>query len=87
MEKEKNTYIPPILTVVEFKTERGYADSVTRWDPVQQINMFVAAEADMTAGNDGSDGNMAAGYLGSHENTDHSNDVSGSWSYENGRWF
>lgn len=86
MEKEKNTYIPPILTVVEFKTERGYADSVTRWDPVQQINMFVAAEADMTAGNDGSDGNMAAGYLGGTE--DHSGDGgSSNWSYANGSWF
>jgi hypothetical protein len=86
MEKEKNTYIPPILTVVEFKTERGYADSVTRWDPVQQINMFVAAEADMTAGNDGSDGNMAAGYLGGTE--DHSGDGgSSNWSYSNGSWF
>lgn len=86
MEKEKNTYMPPILTVVEFKTERGYADSVTRWDPVQQINMFVAAEADMTAGNDGSDGNMAAGYLGGQE--DHSGDGgSSNWSYANGSWF
>lgn len=28
MKKEKNTYITPLLTVVEFKTERGYAASV-----------------------------------------------------------
>lgn len=86
MEKEKNTYIPPILTVVEFKTERGYAASAdVVWNAAQEINMFVAAESDMTAGNDGSDGNMAAGYLGGNE--DHSNDASGSWSYSNGSWF
>ncbi len=87
MEKEKNTYMPPILTVVEFKTERGYAASGDAvWNAAQQINMFVAAESDMVGQNDGSDGNMAAGYLGGNE--DHSSDGGGSsWSYANGRWF
>lgn len=86
MEKEKNTYIPPILTVVEFKTERGYAASAdVVWNAAQEINMFVAAESDMTTGNDG-DGNMAAGYLGVQE--DHSGDGgSSNWSYSNGGWF
>lgn len=90
MKKEKNTYITPLLTVVEFKTERGYAasDSEFTWQtPAQQINMFIMTESGMiTDQNDGSDGNLAAGYLEGKE--DHSNDGgSSNWSYANGSWF
>ena len=88
MKKEKNTYITPLLTVVEFKTERGYADSEFTWQtPAQQINMFIMTESGMiTEQNDGSDGNLAAGYMEGQE--DHSNAANGStWSYSNGSWF
>lgn len=89
MKKEKNTYITPLLTVVEFKTERGYADSAefTWQTPAQQINMFIMTESGMiTEQNDGSDGNLAAGYMEGQE--DHSNAANGStWSYSNGSWF
>jgi hypothetical protein len=88
MKKEKNTYITPLLTVVEFKTERGYADSAFTWQtPAQQINMFIMTESGMiTEQNDGSDGNLAAGYMEGQE--DHSNAANGStWSYSNGSWF
>lgn len=86
MKKEKNTYITPLLTVVEFKTERGYADSAFTWQtPAQQINMFIMTESGMiTEQNDG-DGNLVAGYM--EQNEDHSNDASGSWQYSNGGWF
>ena len=88
MEKVKKAYIAPLLTVVEFRAERGYEGSAAAftWEtPAQQINMFISAEMEMAGQNDGSDGNLAAGYLEGKE--DHSNDVSGNWSYANGSWF
>lgn len=85
IERQKNAYITPLLTVVEFRTERGYAESYTWTTPAEQINMLVAMEAETIVENDGSDGNLAASYFGGQE--DHSNDVSGSWSYANGSWF
>ena len=84
MEKVKKAYIAPLLTVVEFRAERGYA--ISTFEAAQQINMYVDQfMLDEGQMNDGSDGNLAAGYLGGQE--DHSNDVSGSWSYANGSWF
>lgn len=88
MEKVKKAYIAPLLTVVEFRAERGYEGSAAiTWEtPAQQINMFIMTESGMmTEQNDGTDGNLAAGYLGGQE--DHTNDVSGNWSYANGSWF
>lgn len=86
MEKLKKAYIAPLLTVVEFCAERGYDASALTWEtPAQQINMFISAEMEMAGQNDGSDGNLAAGYMGGQEN--HENDVSGNWSYANGSWF
>lgn len=87
IERQKNAYITPLLTVVEFRTERGYAESSYTWTtPAEQINMFVSAELEMVDQNDGTDGNLAAGYLGGQE--DHSNAANGSsWSYANGSWF
>ena len=86
MEKVKKAYIAPLLTVVEFRAERGYLGSTT-FEAAQQINMYVDQfMLDEGSMNDGSeDGYLAAGYLGGQE--DHSNDVSGSWSYANGSWF
>lgn len=43
MKKEKNTYITPLLTVVEFKTEKGYAMSGVVPEPATiagELNMF-----------------------------------------------
>ncbi len=87
MEKVKKAYIAPLLTVVEFRAERGYEGSYTWETPAQQINMFIMTESGMiTEQNDGSDGNLAAGYLEGNE--DHSNAANGSaWSYANGSWF
>lgn len=86
MEKEKNTYIPPILTVVEFKTERGYAESSFSFqNTAQRIDMFVMTESGMVTEQNDGDGNLAAGYM--EGNQDYSNASSGSWQYSNGGWF
>lgn len=85
MKKNKKIYEAPLLTVVEFRTEMGYASS-GRFKPVEQINMFIDMELNNVGINSGTDGNLAAGYL-SNEWGDHSGDVSGNWSYANGSWF
>lgn len=50
MKKEKNRYITPLLTVVEFKAERGYSASDpikewTGWSIDQEIYMMVDGNA------------------------------------------
>lgn len=40
MKKEKNAYITPLLTVVEFKAERGYLAS----QAAEQINWMIEME-------------------------------------------
>ncbi len=88
MEKVKKAYIAPLLTVVEFRTERGYEGSAAiTWEtPAQQINMFIMTESGMITEEHDENGNLAAGYMGGQE--DHSGDGSSSnWSYANGGWF
>lgn len=84
MKKNKKIYEAPLLTVVEFRTERGFAFSSWAGENVaNEINMMVALEVQAHA-NDGS-GNLVAGEMNGQE--DHSGDVSGEWSYANGSWF
>ena len=82
MEKRK-TYVAPLLTTVEFRTERGYAFSA--FEATQQINNLVEQELVMQAAQNDGSGNLVAGYLDGNE--DHSNDGSGNWQYANGGWF
>ena len=88
MEKEKNTYIPPILTVVEFKTERGYATSALNpgLQAVQSINDFVDREMSIQMAQGNANGEAVGGQM--YGNEDMSN-VGGSsdWQYSNGGWF
>ncbi|MBO4587008.1 MAG: hypothetical protein J5677_04235 [Bacteroidales bacterium] len=84
MKKNRQNYEAPTLTVVEFRIERGYAESTFNFGAVQKINNFVNESLDIQM-NNGSDGNFNAGFMVNQE--DHSNDVSGSWSYANGSWF
>lgn len=86
MKKKITNYEAPQLTVVEFRMERGYAESAyTIHGAAQQINMFLA-EQEMIAANDGANGNLVGGYM--TETEDHSNPIGGSgWEYENGGHF
>ena len=88
MKKEKNTYIPPILTVVEFKTERGYAASGDNLiiNSQQAIQLFIDKEVAAQQMGDVDDNQVVAGVMGGNE--DHSNAGSGSaWQYSDGGWF
>lgn len=73
MKKEKNAYITPLLTVVEFKAERGYSASDpiqewTGWSIQQEVMMInemgerVSSEAgDLDASYFGDAGNISWG--------------------------
>lgn len=87
MKKNRQNYEAPTLTVVEFRIEKGYADSTRTFSAVQRINNFVDESLVITGGNDGSsDGNFNAGFMNGY--VDHSNDGgSSNWQYGNGGWF
>ena len=87
MKKEKNTYITPLLTVVEFKTERGYAQSENLvMNASMRINEFVDQEMEIQLADVDSRGHneVLAGNLG--ENVDQASGGS-AWQYSNGSWF
>ncbi len=85
MKKEKNTYITPILTVVEFKTERGYAQSGYVMEASQAINDYlVFHESQILVANQESHGEVVASDFGA--NMDQATGGS-SWQYSNGSWF
>ena len=88
MKKEKKIYESPQLTVVEFRVERGFAESSESvWAAQQAVQTFVDQQMIMAQANDGTDGNLVGGYMSGHE--DHSGDGAGGggWQYENGGWF
>lgn len=85
MKKNKQNYVAPGLTVVEFRVEKGYAASnLSVFSAQQHIQMFLENQTELDMGNDG---NLAAGYMeGGME--DHTDAYSGSgWEYQNGGWF
>lgn len=90
MKKEKNTYITPILTVVEFKAERGFAVSANVFDPgmqaAQAINDFIDEERSIQVAQQNGFGEAVGGQMLGNE--DHSNaGGSSAWQYSNGGWF
>lgn len=90
MKKEKNTYITPILTVVEFKTERGYAYSFGGnvdevGNHIQDQLMFFVNESQISTGDATLENGFVGGYMtGAAE--DNSSAV-GDWTYQNGSHF
>lgn len=92
--QNKLTYETPTLTVVEFRTERGFAGSDNSGNFVKEAHQRVDAiiENDLaqrfTMGQTNTSGNggIVAGGMGGNE--DHSG-AGGSdpWQYSNGGWF
>jgi len=90
MKKEKNTYITPLLTVVEFKAERGFAVSANVFDPgmqaAQAINDFIDEERTIRVAQQNGFGEAVGGQmLGNEDYTNPSG--SSNWQYSNGGWF
>ena len=89
MKKEKKNYESPQLTVVEFRVERGFADSentlVSNAQQMVQGYIDMEVQAQMMGQVD-EGGNAVAGYMSGNE--DHSNAGGGSsWQYSDGGWF
>lgn len=89
MKKDKKTYITPLLTVVEFKTERGYAQSENEnlvMNASMRINEFVDEQMAIQVADANENGEAVGAQM--YGNEDYSN-VGGSsnWQYSNGGWF
>ena len=85
MERNKQFYEPPQLTVVEFKVERGYAESgLASWTSPQRLQTFIDDQM-LIADDLTSDGQLVAGYL---ENEDYTNPTASTgWQFEDGSYF
>lgn len=87
MKKEKNTYITPLLTVVEFKTERGYAASENLvMNASMCIDEFVDEQMAIHVAQANENGEAVGAQM--YGNEDYSNPGgSSNWQYSNGGWF
>ena len=85
MEKVKKAYIAPLLTVVEFRAERGYEGSLIM-NASMRINEYVDQEMQIRLADEDSRGHheVLAGNLGA--DVDQSTGGS-AWQYSNGSWF
>lgn len=88
IERQKNAYITPLLTVVEFRTERGYAESGFVLNPnnaPQAINDYIQFhESQILVAEQEGHGEVIASEFG--VNQDQTSGGS-NWQYSNGSWF
>lgn len=88
MTKKIANYEAPRLTVVEFRTERGFAGSADNLlvNSQQYIQGFIDREVENQLMGVTDDGRVVAATLDGNE--DHTNATSGSvWAYADGGWF
>lgn len=87
MKKNKKIYEAPLLTVVEFRTEKGFAGSDSLVMGAQQaIDGFVNTQfAIHVAEQNGNDEPIGAGMNGNFNMTNPGG--SSDWQYSNGGWF
>ncbi len=86
MKKNQKIYVAPQLTVVEFRMERGFADSTLLIQAQQAINGYITNEVIQMHMGQMDNGNVVASSMTGNE--DHSDAGSGSaWQYADGGWF
>ena len=87
MKKNKKIYEAPLLTVVEFRTEKGFAGSTNFIIQTHQvIDEELVHHLRMGQTNTSGNGGFVAGGMSGNE--DHSNAGGGDpWQYSNGGWF
>ena len=85
MKKEKKIYESPQLTVVEFRVERGFAESTGVWAAQQAVQTFVDQQMLMEAQNLTEDNQLAAGYMTNQDETQPGGSTG--WQYSSGGWF
>jgi hypothetical protein len=86
MKKNQKIYVAPQLTVVEFRMERGFADSTLLIQAQQTIDSYITNEVIQMQMGQTENGNVVAS--GMNGNVDMSDAGSSSaWQYANGGWF
>ncbi len=88
MKKNQKIYVAPQLTVVEFRMERGFADSENPLliQAQQTIDSYITNEVIQMQMGQTENGNVVAS--GMNGNVDMSDAGSSSaWQYSNGGWF
>lgn len=86
--QNKLTYETPTLTVVEFRTERGFAESTLAISAQQAIDGFINAEMAMKMGETGAYGDVLASTMtGGNEDYSANGGAGTGWQYDNGSWF
>ena len=86
MKKNQKIYVAPQLTVVEFRMERGFADSTLIIQAQQTIDSYITNEVIQMQMGQTDDGNVVASSM--NGNVDMSDAGSSSaWQYANGGWF
>ena len=86
MKKNQKIYVVPQLTVVEFRMERGFADSTLLIQAQQTIDSYITNEVIQMQMGQTDDGNVVASSM--NGNVDMSDAGSSSaWQYSNGGWF
>ncbi len=86
MKKNQKIYVAPQLTVVEFRMERGFADSTLLIQAQQTIDSYITNEVIQMQMGQTDDGNVVASSM--NGNVDMSDAGSSSaWQYSNGGWF
>ena len=84
--QNKLTYETPTLTVVEFRTERGFAESTMVKNASDAVNAFVDAEMAIRVAQQDANGNPVAGNMAGNVDCSNAGGSSG-WQYANGGWF
>lgn len=84
--QNKLTYETPTLTVVEFRTERGFAESTLVKNASDAVNAFVDTEMAIRIAQQDASGNVIAGNMAGNEDNSNAGGSSG-WQYANGGWF
>jgi len=85
--QNKLTYETPTLTVVEFRTERGFAESnYLLKNASDAVNAFVDTEMAIRIAQQDASGNVIAGNMAGNEDNSNVGGSSG-WQYANGGWF
>ena len=84
MKKNKQNYEAPQLTVVEFRMERGFANSDLVMNAQQRIQEFVDQEMLIQVGRIDGNNEVVAADLGANQDQSAGGSA---WQYSNGSWF
>lgn len=84
MKKNKQNYEAPQLTVVEFRMERGFAESNLVMNAQQSIQAFVDMQMTIQVAQQNENDEVIAANLGANQDQSAGGSA---WQYSSGSWF